>query len=152
MKLLHRTIKKVAEDIEAYKFNTAISAINVLVNEGCPADTDEAAEWKSALARLLHPFAPHMAEECWRLLGNTESVYFAEWSQYAEYMIAEDSVTIAIQVDGKLRATMEFLNGVAKEEVIEAAYADESVRKWLDGREIAREIFIPNKLLNIVTK
>src|SRR5688572_18135705 len=67
VKTMHKTIKKVGEDIENLKFNTAISSINVMVNEGMPSDTDQSFEWKSTLARLLHPFAPHMAEECWEL-------------------------------------------------------------------------------------
>jgi leucyl-tRNA synthetase len=152
MKLLHKTVKKVGEDIVAYKFNTAISAINILVNEGCPADAEFAAEWKDKLVRILHPFAPHMAEECWRLLGNTESVYLAPWPEYESFMIVDDEVTIAIQVDGKLRTTFTCLNGVAKEEVLALAYAHDIVKKWTDDKEIVREIFVPNKLLNIVTK
>ncbi|HRI36494.1 MAG TPA: class I tRNA ligase family protein [bacterium] len=152
MKLLHKTVKKVGEDIVAYKFNTAIAAINILLNEGCPTDADDAAEWKSVTTRLLHPFAPHIAEECWAHLGNTESVYHAAWPEYQEFMIVDDEVTIAIQVDGKLRTTFTCLNGVAKEEVLALAYDDDIVKKWTDGKEIAREIFVPNKLLNIVTK
>jgi leucyl-tRNA synthetase len=152
MKLLHKTIKKVSADIEAFKFNTAISSLIILVNEGLPADLEFQAEWKSAFVRLLHPFAPHLAEELWQKLGNSESVYFSTWPEYDEFMTIDDEVTIAIQVNGKLRATKEFLNGVAAEEVIAEALALPEVSKWIDGKIVVREIFIPNKLLNIVVK
>ncbi len=150
MKLLHKTIKKVGEDIENYKFNTAISALIILSNEGLPADAEMAAEWKSVFARLLHPFAPHLAEEIWEKLGNKESVFLAPWPDYEPMMCQDDEVNIAIQVSGKLRAAMTFANGVAKEEVIEAALANPDVAKWLEGKKVVREVFVPNKLLNIV--
>lgn len=152
MKLLHKTIKKVSADIEAFKFNTAISSLIILVNEGLPTDAEFQQEWKRAFVRLLHPFAPHLAEELWQKLGNTESVYFSTWPEYDEFMTIDDEVTIAIQVNGKLRATHEFLNGVAAEEVIAEAYQIPDVSKWTEGKTIVREIFIPNKLLNIVVK
>ena len=150
MKLLHKTIKKVGEDVENYKFNTAISALIILTNEGLPADAEMAAEWKSVFARLLHPFAPHLAEELWEKLGNKESVFLAPWPDYEPMMCQDDEVTFAIQISGKLRAAMTFANGVAKEEVIEAALANPDVAKWLEGKKVVREVFVPNKLLNIV--
>ncbi len=110
MKLLHKTIKKVTSDIEAFKFNTAISALIILVNEGLPTDPEFQVEWRSAFARLLHPFAPHMAEELWERLGNTSSIYGAPWPEFDSFMIMDDEITIAIQVNGKLRGVREFLH------------------------------------------
>ncbi len=110
MKLLHKTIKKVGADIESFKFNTAISCLIILVNEGLPTDIEFQEEWKSAFVRLLHPFAPHLAEELWQKLGYTSSVYHSAWPEFDEFMTIDDEVTIAIQVNGKLRATHQFLN------------------------------------------
>jgi leucyl-tRNA synthetase len=152
MKLLHKTIKKVGSDIEAFKFNTAISSLIILVNEGLPTDLEFQAEWKSAFVRLLHPFAPHLAEELWQKLGNSQSVFLSSWPEFDEFMTIDDEVTIAIQVNGKLRATHEFLNGVAAEEVIAEASSMPEVKKWIDGKTVVREIFVPNKLLNIVVR
>lgn len=152
MKLLHKTVKKVGEDIPAFKFNTAVTAINILLNEGVPSDAEFRAEWKEKVAILLHPFAPHLAEELWASLGHPDSVYGAAWPEYDAFMLVDDEVTIAIQVNGKLRHTIVFLNGVAQEEVSSAANEAEEVRKWIDGKTLVREIFVPNKLLNIVVK
>lgn len=152
MKLLNKTIKKVGEDIPAFKFNTAITALNILMNGGVPVDAEFRTQWQEAYLKLLHPFAPHIAEELWNKLGHTGSIQHAPWPEYDEFMLIDDDVTIAIQVNGKLRATFEFLNGVAQEEVAATAYASEEIKKWTEGKTIVREIFIPNKLFSIVVK
>lgn len=151
-KTMHKTIKKVGEDIENMKFNTAIAAITKMVNEGVPTDPEQAREWKSALVRLLHPFAPHMAEECSFLLGDENSLYFTEWPEYIPAMTIDDEVQIAIQVNGKLRGTYPFLRGVTAEEVRMTVESKPEIAKWLEGATIVKEIFIPNKILNIVIK
>ena len=136
MKLLHKTIKKVGEDIIGYKFNTAISSLMILLNEGIPTDTEFAHEWKEAFTVLLHPFAPHMAEELWSLIvsrhsdegriqeasgtldasqtqhdgSSRGSIYNAPWPEYDEFMLVDDEVTIAVQVNGKLRGTLNCFN------------------------------------------
>ena len=133
MKLLHKTIKKVGEDIQEYKFNTAIAALQILLNEGIPVDEEFRQEWKEKFSILLHPFAPHMAEELYASLGNNnQSVYNASWPEYDEFMLVDDDVTIAIQIGGKLRGTLTFFNGVAQEEVSIAAMSDPSIAKWLE--------------------
>lgn len=152
MKLLHKTIKKVGEDIEAFKFNTAISALMILLNEGLPQDEESQTEWKETFAILLHPFAPHLAEELWSMLGKICSVFEASWPEYQEFMLVDDEVTIAVQINGKLRGTFTFLNGVAQEEVAARVMEDPSITKWLEGMTIVREIFVPNKLYGIVVK
>ncbi len=151
-KTMHKTIKKVGEDIENMKFNTAIAAINIMVNEGVPVDPEQAHEWKSALVRLVQPFAPHMAEECWSLLGNEGSVYFTEWPEYISAMTIDDEVQIAIQINGKLRGTYPFLRGVTVEEVRATIETKPEIMKWLEETSIIKEVFIPNKILNIVVK
>lgn len=152
MKLLHKTVKKVGDDIGNFKFNTAITAINILLNEGVPSDAEFRSEWREKVAVLLHPFAPHLAEELWESLGKTESVYFAAWPEYDEFMLADDEVTIAVQVNGKLRGTLNMLNGVAQEEVSSAARENPEIAKWIECKKLVREIFVPNKLLSIVVE
>lgn len=152
MKLLNKTIKKVEENIVEYKFNTAISAMMELVNEGLPTDEEMQAEWKEKFAIILHPFAPHIAEELWEILGKNSSIYEATWPEYDEFMLVDDEVTIAVQVNGKLRGTLTCFNGVAQEEVSIMANNDPNIAKWTEGKVLVREIFVPNKLLNIVVK
>lgn len=132
MKLLHKTIKKVGENIIDYKFNTAISAMMELVNEGLPTDTEFLAEWKEKFAIILHPFAPHLAEELWQILGNNSSIYEAAWPEYDEFMLVDDEVTIAVQINGKLRGTLACFNGVAQEEVSIIASNDPNIAKWME--------------------
>lgn len=152
IKTMHKTIKKVGEDIENMKFNTAIAAINIMVNEGIPTDPEQAHEWKSVVARLLQPFAPHMAEECWLLMGNEDSIYSTEWPEYIPAMTIDDEVQIAIQIGGKLRGTYPFLRGVTAEEVRMTVENKPEIAKWLEGVTVIKEVFIPNKILNIVVK
>jgi leucyl-tRNA synthetase len=152
MKLLHKTVKKVGEDIAAFKFNTAITAVNILLNEGVPSDAEFRKEWREKVAVLLHPFAPHLAEELWQSLGNAESVYFSAWPEYDEFMLVDDEVTIAVQVNGKVRGTLTLLNGVSQEEASSAANENPEIRKWTEGKKLIREIFVPNKLLSIVVE
>lgn len=152
MKLLHKTIKKVGGDIEEYKFNTAISSLNILLNEGLPTDREFQKEWKEKFAIMLHPFAPHIAEELWEILGNAHSIFEASWPEYDEFMLTDDEVTIAVQVNGKLRGTLKCFNWVAQEEVSALAYSDPNISKWIEGKMLVREIFIPNKMLSIVVK
>lgn len=132
MKLLHKTVKKVGEDIVAYKFNTAISALQILLNEGIPTDAEFATEWSERFVIMLHPFAPHMSEELWEKLGKKESVYNAEWTEYDEWMLVDDEVTIAIQINGKLRGTYTGLNGVMQDEVSAYAHETADISKWLE--------------------
>lgn len=154
MKLLHKTVKKVSEDIVAYKFNTAITALQILLNEGIPTDAEFALEWSDKFITMLHPFAPHMAEELYHLQmpNKSESVYNALWPEYDEWMLIDDEVTIAIQVNGKLRGTYTGLNGVMQDEVSVYAHETPEIFKWLDDKVIVKEIFIPNKMLSIVVK
>jgi leucyl-tRNA synthetase len=152
MKLLHKTIKKVTEDIREYKFNTALSALMILINEGLPTDTEFQKDWKEWFTILLHPFAPHMAEELWSMLVNSSSIYDQKWPEYDEFMLIDDEVTIAVQVNGKLRGTLMCFNGVAQDEVSALAHANPDIAKWLEGKILVKEIFIPNKMLSIVVK
>jgi leucyl-tRNA synthetase len=153
MKLLHKTIKKVGEDIVEYKFNTAISALMILLNEWVPTDIEFAKEWKEKFTILLHPFAPHMAEELYQwTMSEQWTVYEANWPEYDDFMLVDDEVIIAVQVNGKLRGTLTCLNWVAQEEVSSLAHETPDIAKWMEWKTLVKEIFIPNKMLSIVVK
>ncbi|MDP2089986.1 MAG: leucine--tRNA ligase [Candidatus Gracilibacteria bacterium] len=165
MKLLHKTIKKVQEDIENYKFNTAISSLMILVNNGIPKDSELQKEFKNTIVRLLHPFVPHLAEELWERITSPQpspqgegvstkyqSVFFSEWPKYDEKMTIDDTVTIGVQVLGKLRGTIEINKDEEKNLVLEKAKNNSDVAKWIEGKEIIKEIYVPSKIVNIVIK
>jgi len=151
LKRMHKAIKKVTEDTEQLKFNTAISEMMVLVNEltktGCYSR-----ETTETLLVLLSPFAPHITEELWQTLGHTESISGAAWPVFDAKLAADDVLTIAVQVNGKLRGTFEAPAGYAKEDMIESAKKVESVAKFLDGQQIIKEIAVPGKLVNFAVK
>jgi len=148
--LLHKTIKKVEQDIGACKFNTAISALMILNNGGLPKDEKMKAFWLDSFVKLLHPFAPHLGEELWEKLGHTNSIFFAPWPTYDENKLVDDRVTIAVQVNGKLRATLEFGLNVSQDEAYAEAMKTADVAKWIEEKEVKKVIFVPNKLLSIV--
>ena len=152
MKLLHKTIKKVEEDIENYKFNTAIAALMILVNNWLPKDEVKKAEWKNIFVRILHPFAPHLAEELWERIWEKKSVFFSTWPKYDEKMVVDNEVTIWVQVLWKVRWQIVIWLDEDKDSVLAKAKANPDVAKWLEWKEIVKEIYVPGKILNIVIK
>ena len=151
-KILHKTIKKIEGDIDNYKFNTAISSMMILVNNGLPQSADMQAEWKSTFVRLLHPFAPHLAEELNEVIGNTESVFTQSWPEYDESKTIDNTITIWVQVLGKLRGDIEITKDEDKDSVLEKAKANPNVAKWLEGKTLVKEIYVPGKIVNLVVK
>ena len=149
LRVLHRTIQKVTEDLEALKFNTAIAQMMVFVNEATRLEA-RPRPLLEPFVLLLAPFAPHLAEELWRHLGHRESLAYAAWPAFDPALVVEDSVTVAVQVNGKLRATLELPRGVAEADARAAALADERVRRFVDGAEVRKVIFVPDKLVNLV--
>ncbi|MEK7473057.1 MAG: class I tRNA ligase family protein [Patescibacteria group bacterium] len=146
---MHKTIKKVGEDIENYKFNTAISSIMEFVNELSKYKVLNT-KYLVVLAQLLAPFAPHMMEEVWHnVLGYKSSVHLSDWPKYDPKYLIENEITIAIQINGKLRSTITIKPNLSESDVLKLAKADKKVSKWLSGT-IEKEIFIPNKLVNFV--
>ena len=121
----------------------------VFVNDATKADKI-AKEWLDAFVRILAPFAPHVAEELWQRLGHEESIAFAAWPEYDEAKLAVDTITLAVQVMGKMRGTIEVAADVAKDDAIAAAKADEKIAKFLEGKTIRREIYVTGRLVNIV--
>ncbi len=149
-KELHRCIKKVSEDIENMKFNTAIAAMMTLVNqfyEHAPSRGDI----KTLLA-LLSPFAPHMAEELWEIQGFEGIASMSAWPEYDEAKTLDDEKEIAVQVNGKLRGTVVVPAGCEDSVAVEAAMADAKVKKFTDGNVIVKTIVVKDKLVNIIVK
>ena len=147
----HKTIKKVSDDIEEMKFNTAIAAMMSLINEIYDAGTLTKDEL-GIFVRLLCPYAPHLCEEIWEFLGNTELCAFAPWPVYDESKTVDNTVEIALQVNGKFRGTIMVAAGLSKDELLAAAKADAKFAAAIEGKTIVKEIVVPNKIVNIVVK
>ncbi len=147
--VVQQTIKKVSEDIEAMRFNTAIAKLMELSNDMAKEETLSASTYL-ALVKLLSPFAPHIAEELWSDLGNKKSIAFAPWPAYDASLVREEKVTLAVQVNGKLRATLEVAPDEREESVKEKALVESNVVKWLEGKTPKKIIYVKGKLISIV--
>ena len=150
-KIVHKTIKGVTEDLDKIKFNTALSKMMECMNELTSSNTLSDSD-KASIIKILAPFAPHLSEELWEKLENSSSVFNDSWPEYDENMILDDSMTIAIQVNGKLRGSMEVSVDASKEEILSQSKALENVQKYTDEMDILKEIYVPNKLVNLVVK
>lgn len=149
LKSLHKLIKKVSQDIENFSFNTSIAAFMICVNELSQLKCNK----KSILEQLIvvvSPFAPHITEELWHVLGNETSICSAEWPEYNEDYLKEDSVTYAVSFNGKARFNMEVAADMPREEVEKLALAHEGAQKWLEDKSIKKIIVVPGKIVNIV--
>jgi len=156
-KLLNKTIKKVSEDIEEMHFNTAISSMMILATEmekvylsSDTAQKIEKEDYKKFL-QILSPFAPHVAEELWSLLGEKKTINISAWPKWDETMIEDDEMKIAIQVNGKVRAEMMITNGEGEETIKGRAISNEIVRRHLGDKSVQRAIYVKNRLINIIT-
>ena len=147
----HRTIKKVTEDIEGLKMNTAIAALMSLLNDIQGSGSINRAEFKTYLI-LLNPFAPHMTEELWQQAGFEGMLNEAEWPKYDEAKCADSTVEIAVQVNGKIKARISVAADISAPDAIAAAKADGAVTAAIDGKNIVKELYVPKKLVNIVVK
>ncbi len=145
-KTIHKTIKKVGEDLEELKFNTAISTLMVLVNE---IQTSGATKKDyETLVKLLAPFAPHLSEELWAKLGHKESVHKEEFPKFDEELVSDERVTIVVQINGKVRVRLEVASDAQEDEI--RAMAEKQLKIWLADKKIKKTIFIKNRLLNFV--
>ena len=147
----HRTIKKVTEDIEGLKMNTAIAALMSLLNDIQGSGSINRAEFKTYLI-LLNPFAPHMTEELWQQAGFEGMLNEAEWPKYDEAKCADSTVEIAVQVNGKIKARINVAADISAPDAIAAAKADGAVAAAIEGKNIIKELYVPKKLVNIVVK
>jgi leucyl-tRNA synthetase len=147
--LRHRTIKKVTEDIEAMRFNTALSALMSYLNEmhekASRADLE-------ILALLVSPFAPHLAEECWARLGHTDYLIKEAWPIHDPVKCVEATLEIPVQVNGKVRATIRMPRDADAGTALALAKGDPGVKKYLDGHTLIKEIFVPARIVTLVVK
>lgn len=147
--LLHRTIKKVTEDIEEFKFNTAISSLMILVNALEKEPEIQKSRFEILLV-LLSPFAPHIAEELWSQMGEKKSIFLAPWPKYDKKKIVAETVKVAVQVNGKVRTVLEVAAGASEADVKEQALADQNVQTYMAGKSLRKFIYIPGKIVSIV--
>jgi leucyl-tRNA synthetase len=147
--LMHKTIKKVGEDIENLRFNTAISAMMILVNEAGPLVSLNKDLAKNLLF-ILAPFAPHMTEELWKQIGEKPSIHKQNWPKYDPKMIVESEITIVVQVNGKLRDNLIVSADASEDEIKSKASASDKVKQFTKGKKIVKVVYVPKKLINIV--
>ena len=149
--IIHKTIKKVSNDIENMKFNTAISALMIMINEYDKVETISKDDYL-VLIKLLNPIAPHVTEEINDVVLHNPELAYSTWPEYDEEKTIDNEVSIAVSVNGKLRSTIKVGVDMDKEELIKIAKEQENVKKYIDGHDIIKEIVVPNKIVNIVIK
>ena len=150
-KIYNQTVKKVTEDFEELKFNTAISQIMIFVN-AIYKEKVLPLKYAESLVKLLNPICPFMTEEIWSMLGHTNTIAYEKWPEYDQSKLKEDKIKLPVSVNGKLRGNIEIDENLSKEEILKLAKQEENVSKYLDNHEIVKEIYVPNKILNIVIK
>ncbi len=160
LRTLHKTIRKVTGDIESFRFNTAVSALMELQNEALDVWSGARsaltlAQWRALVldvTRLLAPMAPHLAEEVWERLGETGSALDAAWPAWDEELAADEVVTVVVQVNGKLRDRLSVSVDAERDEVLATARAQVNTARFLDGKEVVKEVYVPGKLVNFVVR
>ncbi|MFQ9857136.1 MAG: leucine--tRNA ligase [Ruminococcus callidus] len=148
---MHKTIKKVSEDIESMKFNTAIAAMMTLLNDIYDAGSITRKEFRDLLV-LLYPFAPHVSEELYQLIGCEGVLSEQEWVTYDEALCVDDMIEIVVQINGKVKTKMNIPADAEKEAVLEQAAADTKIMEATAGKTIIKQIYVPKKLVNFVVK
>ena len=149
LKALHKCIKKVSDDIESFSFNTAVSAMMILVNEL----TSQKCRSKKVLEQLLlviYPFAPHISEEIWENLGNTKSIVYSTFPEYLESYLQDSTKVYPVSINGKLKYKIELSTNLSKDEIEEAILSDENFIKKLEGKNPKKIIIVPGKIINFV--
>ena len=149
--LMHKTIKKVSDDIESMKFNTAIAAMMTLLNEIYNVGSITKKEFRDLLI-ILNPFAPHVTEELYQMIGCEGVLDEQEWVTYDEALCKDDTIEIVCQINGKVKSKLTIPTDAAKDDIIALAKADEAIVKATEGKNIVKEIYVPNKLVNLVVK
>ncbi len=147
----HKAIKKVTADIEAMKFNTAIACLMTLINDIYTAGSISRDDLVIFI-KLLCPFAPHLCEEMWESVGGEGFLSLSKWPEYDETKTVESKVEIGVQINGKLKTTIVIPNGCSKEDALAIANADKRIAALTEGKNVVKEIYVPNKIVNIVVK
>jgi leucyl-tRNA synthetase len=150
-RLLHKTIKKVGEDIENFGFNTAVSQMMIFANDVQKQKTVSKSLMEK-FALILSPFAPHLAEEVWEKLGHKDTLAYEPWPEFDPALVIDDTFELVFSVNGKVRGTKEAPIGIAEEEAISFALENEGVKRNIEGKEIIKKIYVPDKLVNIVVR
>ena len=150
-KIYHQTVKKVSNDFEVLGFNTAIAQMMVFVNEVYKVGTCPR-EYAEGFIKMISCITPHVGEEIWQLMGHKDTIAFESWPTYDEAKCVEDTVEIALQVNGKIRNRIEVASDISAADAIAAAKADERVAPVLEGMQVIKELYVPGKLVNIVVK
>ena len=150
-KIYHQTVKKVTNDFESLGFNTAISQMMIFINAVYKEDVFPK-EYAEGFVKLLNPVAPHIGEELWEMLGHNETIAFEKWPTWDESLLGEDEKEIAVQVNGKVRATVKIAVDEDEESIKEKALAEENVQRHIEGKEVVKVIVIKGKIVNIVVK
>ena len=153
----HKTIKKVTQDLEKLDFNTAIAAMMSLINQlykfKAEKEISKSGGWRftlETLAQLLAPFAPHIAEELWNNLGHETSVHVSAWPNWDDKLVAEEVITLAVQINGKVRSEIVVEVGISEAEALDAAKADAKIATLLNGKTIKKQIYVPGRLVSLV--
>ena len=149
LKTLHKTIKKVAEDIENFSFNTSVSTFMICVNELGELNCHKQAILKELLV-ILSPYAPHIAEELWQALGETNSITKAKFPEFNAAYLIEDSFSYPVSINGKHRTNIEFALDLDQSEIEKTVLADETILKWLEGKQPKKIVFVKGKIINLV--
>ena len=146
---IHKTIKKVGEDIESMRFNTAVSALMICANE-MDAELDVPEEVFELYIKIIAPFAPHIAEELWSMFGHKDLVSLAKWPEFDEAKILTEKIKIVIQVNGKVRGELEVSSDISEKEVVSMAKSLPSIVQWISGKEVKKTIYVKGRLINFV--
>jgi leucyl-tRNA synthetase len=148
--LLHQTIKKVSDDVERLGFNTAVSTLMIFANDLEKRESISKEEYE-ILLKLLSPFAPHMTEELWQKLGHTSSIHMEAWPKHDESQLSAHKSIIVVQVNGKVRGSFSAETKIGEPEAVNMATSLPEVRKWIGDKAVKKSIFVPGKLVSIVT-
>ena len=149
--LINQTIKKVTDDLNNMKYNTAVSSLMILVNKMEEFDTISRLDYKTLIV-LLNPICPHITEELYSILGFEGHIYNSEWPQYDTTKLENDNVTVVVQVNGKVRGKLVVANDISEEELKKLAFEIDNVKAYTFGHDIVKVIVVPKKLVNIVVK
>lgn len=150
-KLLHKTIKKVTSDIEEMKFNTAISQMMIFTNH-CSKEQKFTKKTASLFAQILAPYTPHAAEEIWEKTGNSSSLSYEPWPEFNPDLAKDDMITMAVQINGKTRVTLDVEPDIDKDSFLTLARSNEKLTKHFEGKTIVKEIYVPKKIANFIVK
>ena len=146
----HLLVKNVTERLETFRMNTIISSFMEFINEVTSMNEPPDRETVETFLVLIAPFAPHFAEELWQRTGRQPSIFFQKWPVWDETYTSFETVTVAVQINGKLRGTIVVKSEAPEESVVEAATKDPAITRYLDGKQIRKRVYVKNRILNLV--